>query len=273
MGCKPIYDHAESKKMTPLRALCLGAALLLVTAFLTLACNQLGDGSVAGHVRFYRDIELPRGATVVVSLRDTSLADASSVELGRDVIRGASQLPTWFQIAYDPREVRPGAEYSLQAEVRLGEELLYVNDTVHPVITRGAPTNTDVLVVSIDPNDRCIEPLPGMIHLGMAGQSLPSDAQLRIRLVDVSDPDARTVVTETTLLGVETFPISFELPGDGVSISRHRRYELEAEVWSADERLMHIPKAEWRRTWLPNCPNPNSLLVNDVFPVGEFPAE
>ena len=259
--------------MNPFRSLCLGAALLLVTAFLALGCSELGEGSVAGKVRFHRDIELPRGATVVVSLRDTSLADAPSGELGRDVIRGASQLPTWFQIEYDPREIRPGGEYSLQAEVRLGDELLYLHDTVHPVITRGAPRNIDLLVVSTDPIDRCIEPLPGMIHLGMAGQSLPSDAELRIRLVDVSDPDARTLVTETTLLGVGTFPIGFELPGNGVSISRHRRYELEAEVWSTDELLMHIPKAEWRRTRLPNCPNPGDMLVNDVFPVGEFPAE
>ena len=185
----------------------------------------------------------------------------------------ARQLPTWFRIEYDPREIRPGGEYSLQAEVRLGDEQLYVNDTVHPVITRGAPRNIDVLVVSTDPIDRCIEPLPGMIHLGMAGQSLPGDAELRVRLVDVSDPDARKVVTETTQRGIGTFPIGFELPNDGVSISRHRRYELEAEVWSADQLLMHIPKAEWRRTRLPHCPNPNTLLVNDVFPVGEFPAE
>ena len=89
MGFKPFMTMFFQKKMIPFRSLCLGAALLLVTAFLALGCSELGEGSVAGKVRFHREIELPRGATVVVSLRDASLADAPSEELGRDVIRGA----------------------------------------------------------------------------------------------------------------------------------------------------------------------------------------
>ena len=63
------------------------------------------------------------------------------------------------------------------------------------------------------------------------------------------------------------------MPYEGVEISRHHRYELEAEIWLDDELLYHIPRPEWRRTVLAHCPNDDLRLVNDVFPAAEFPAE
>lgn len=70
-----------------------------------------------------------------------------------------------------------------------------------------------------------------------------------------------------------SFPIKFELPYQGVEISRHHRYELEAEIWYDGELQFQIPNVEWRRTILPHCPNDELMIVNDVFPVSEFPAE
>ncbi len=249
------------------------ATLLLVAVFAMLGCTAGWAGVLTGEVRFARDIELPEGATVIVTLRDISLADAPSPELGRDEIQGAGKLPTRFSVTYDPGQISPGNEYALQAEVYLADQLLYVNDTVHPVLTRGAPRKSDVRVVSTDPVDNCDEPLPGRIHSGFGDRDLPADAELRVRLVDVSDPEFRVIVSETTQRGIEKFPISFELPFEGVAISRHRRYELEAEVWFAGNLGLHIPRAEWRRIGLPHCPNPELMLVNDVFPVGTIQEE
>lgn len=249
------------------------AALAAILAT-TITCGSSGStGVISGEVRFAREVDLPEGAVVTVRLLDTSLADAPSVELGRDVIANAASLPVRFRIEYDPDQVSDRNEYSLSADVRRGDDLLYVNDTVHTVLTRGAPRNSDVTVVSTNPFDTCVEPLPGEIHSSFDDPDLPDGAVLHVRLVDVTDPEAPVVVTQVTQGDLGDFPIEFELPHEGVRISRHHRYELEAEIVAGDELLYHIPREEWRRTWLPHCPNADLRLVNDVFPAGEFPEE
>ena len=251
--------------------------VIWIALFTALACTTLGCASahtVTGEVRFHREVDLPDGATVTVKLLDTSLADASAIELGQDVIEDAERLPVRFSIEYDPGEVDGRAEITLQARVEFDDQLLYINDTVHPVLTRGALRNSDVRVISVSEFDQCVEPLPGQIHSSFWDGDLPDDAILEIRLWDVSEPDERFVVVEASFEDLGQFPIHFELPYEGVEISRHRRYELEAHIWFDGELQFHIPNPDWRRTVLPYCPNGDDLsIVNDVFPVSEFPAK
>ncbi|MYA02530.1 MAG: hypothetical protein F4038_06830 [Chloroflexi bacterium] len=247
-------------------------AAVSLFACVAVACGS-GD-TVSGEVRFHRDVDLPEGATVTVLLLDTSLADASAIELGRDVIENAEQLPIRFSIRYDSGDIDGRAAITLQAQVELGDELLYINDTVHPVLTRGAPRNSDVQVISVSEFDQCVEPLRGQIHSSFWDGDLPDDAVLDVRLWDVSDPEERFVVVEASFEDLGSFPIHFELPHEGVEISRHHRYELEANISFDGELQFHIPNPEWRRTILPYCPDGDDLsIVNDVFPVSEFPAE
>ncbi len=248
------------------------ATLALVATAAALAGCGSGD-SISGEVRFHRDVELPEGATVTVTLQDTSLADASAIEMGRDVIADAERLPIRFRVEYDGGAIERRNEYTLSARVEAGGELLYVNDTVHPVLTRGAPDSRDVVVISTNPFDQCVEPLPGQIHSGFWDGDLPEDAVLEVRLWDVTEPEERVLVAAGMLENPGSFPIQFELPYEGVEINRHHRYELEAEVWFGGELQMHIPNAEWGRTVLPHCPNDDLKIVNDVAPVSEFPAE
>ena len=250
--------------------------LLILVVLAALFAAPLGcgssssQGSITGEVRFVRDVALPEGAVVTVRLLDTSSADAPAVEMGRVVIEDAGRLPVRFRIEYDREQLPEGAEYSLEATVRHGDDLLYVNDTVHPVLIRGASRISDVVVVSTNPFDTCVEPLPGEIHSSLADEALPAGAVLRVRLIDVTEPEERVVVTETSLGDLGGFPIAFELPYDGVQISRHHRYEMEAEILVGGEVVSHIPTA-WRRKWLPHCPNGDLRLVNDVFPVDQSP--
>ncbi|MDE2838271.1 MAG: YbaY family lipoprotein [Chloroflexota bacterium] len=254
------------------RFVVVAALAVLLTA--ASACGSNGsDGSISGEVRFAREVDLPEGAVVTVTLLDTSLADAGATELGRAVIEGVDRLPVRFRIAYDRSRISDRAEYSLHADVQHGGDLLYINDTDHPVLTRGAPGDSDVVVVSTNPFDTCVEPLPGEIHSSFADEALPADAVLTVRLVDVTQPEESVVVTEVSRGNLEGFPIEFELPHHGVRISRHHRYELEAEISAGGELLYHIPTAEWRRIWLPHCPGGELRLVNDVFPDDRFPME
>lgn len=260
--------------MTVLVSRLLVATVLALFLGTAAACDSSGSsGAITGEVRFAREVALPEGAVVTVRLLDTSLADASAVELGRDVIENADRLPVRFRIEYDRGRISDRAEYTLSADVRHGDDLLYVNDTVHPVLTRGASRNSDVVVVSTNPFDTCVEPLPGELHSSFRDEDPPEGAVLHVRLVDVTEPDEPIVVTQTSMGDLDGFPITFELPHEGVQISRHHRYELEAEIVAGDEVLYHIPRAEWRRTWLPHCPNADLRLVNDLFPADEFPEE
>lgn len=247
-------------------------ALLLAAACATATCAS--DSTLSGEVRFHRDVDLPDGATVTVLLLDTSYADASATELGRDVITNADQLPIRFSIEYDSADIEDRAEITLSARVEIDDQLLYINDTVHLVLTRGAPRKSDVRVISVSEFDQCVEPLPGQIHSSFWDGDLPDDAVLEIRLWDVSEPEDRFVVVEASFQDLGQFPIHFELPYEGVEISRHHRYELEANIWFDGELQFHIPNPDWRRTVLPYCPDGDDLsIVNDVFPVSEFPAE
>ena len=230
---------------------------------------------ISGEVQFHRDVDLPEGATVTVKLLDTSLADASAIELGRDVIENADAAADLDSASsYDPADIEGRAEVTLSARVEVGDDLLYINDTVHQVLTRGAPRNSDVRVISVSEFDQCVEPLRGQLHSSFWDGDLPDDAVLEIRLWDVSEPEQRFVVVEAEFEDIGEFPIHFELPYQGVEISRHHRYELEANIWFDDELQFHIPNPDWKRTVLPYCPDGDDLsIVNDVFPVSEFPAE
>ena len=262
-----------SEPVTLLVSHALVVAVFAVVAAVSAACGSGSEAVITGEVRFARDVDLPEGSVVTVRLLDTSLADASSVELGRHVIENADRLPVRFRIEYDPDQVSDRNEYSLSSDVRHGDDLLYINDTVHTVLTRGAPRNSDVVVVSTNPFDACVEPLPGVLHSSFDDRDLPPDAVLHVRLVDVTDPEEPVVVTQATQGDLGDFPLKFELPHEGVEISRHHRYELEAEIVAGGEVLFHIPREEWRRKWLPHCPNDDLQLVTDVFPADEFPGE
>ena len=87
---------------------------------------------------------------MTVRLLDTSYADAPAMVIGEQIIRDARGLPLTFRVGYDPAAIRERNEYALQATVRHEGCLLYINDTVHPVLTRGAPLDRDVEVIRVE---------------------------------------------------------------------------------------------------------------------------
>ena len=72
----------------------LAIAVLAAVLATAVACESLGPtGAVTGKVRFASEVALPEGAVVTIKLLDTTLADAPSMELGRDMIENADRLP------------------------------------------------------------------------------------------------------------------------------------------------------------------------------------
>ena len=108
------------------------------------------DGIVSGRVYFGGgEVELPEGAVVTVRLLDISEADASAVTLGEQVIEDGARLPLEFHVAYDRDDIDERYDYSLQATVRHQGRLLYINDTVHPVLSRGTREDSDIEVIRV----------------------------------------------------------------------------------------------------------------------------
>lgn len=101
------------------------------------------DGSV--------DVATFDGATLTVRLEDISIADAPSTVLDEQTVDVAGDdLPVDFELGYEPGEIDDRDTYSVSARIEAEGQLLFISDTVVPVITRGAPTSdVEVQVVAV----------------------------------------------------------------------------------------------------------------------------
>jgi len=102
---------------------------------------------VTGSVTYRERIALPPTAVVTVRLVDVSLADAPSLLITEQVIRTEGrQVPFEFALAYDASRILPSRTYAVQARIEDGGKLLFISDTMNPVITRDAPSRVDIVL-------------------------------------------------------------------------------------------------------------------------------
>ena len=135
------------------------ARRIVATTFLLLAgCSGFAPGdreadsmsTVTGTVTYRERIALPPTAVVKVQLADVSRADAPAIVLGDEIIRTEGrQVPFAFTIEYDPARIDPRFTYVIQARIEDGDKLLFISDRSYPVITRGAPTQVDLVLRSV----------------------------------------------------------------------------------------------------------------------------
>lgn len=125
--------------------------LLLTGCSVATVVPEAGSGPsanlVTGTVTYRERIALPPTAVVTVRLVDVSLADAPSVLVAEQVITTAGrQVPFEFALEYDASRIQPSHTYAVQVRIEDGGRLLFISDTMNPVITRGAPTRVDIVV-------------------------------------------------------------------------------------------------------------------------------
>jgi putative lipoprotein len=102
---------------------------------------------VTGSVTYRERIALPPSAVITVKLVDVSLADAPAVLIAEQVIATAGrQVPFEFALEYDAARIQPSHTYAVQVRIENGDRLLFISDTMNPVITRGAPARVDIVV-------------------------------------------------------------------------------------------------------------------------------
>ncbi len=110
--------------------------------------------TVTGTVTYRQRVAMPPGAVVEVSLLDVSRADAPAVVLDKQEIKPTTQVPIPFTLNYDPAQIDERHAYAVQARILVEGKLWFINTTRRAVITRGNPTQLEVVVEMVRSGDK-----------------------------------------------------------------------------------------------------------------------
>jgi putative lipoprotein len=92
---------------------------------------------------------LPPEAMFEAKVEDVSRADAAAIVVGSVRIENPGQVPIAFAIDVDPKLVVPSNTYAVRATITVGGKLRYTTDRRHAVLTRGAGTHVDIVLVPV----------------------------------------------------------------------------------------------------------------------------
>jgi uncharacterized lipoprotein YbaY len=112
-----------------------------------------GAPTVSGTVSLgktpYNDrMALPGMAMVHVELLDVTGKDPRTATIGKQTVWPAwAPLPVDFRIEYDPSRIDPTHAYVVRARIMDGDELLFVSIKPYYVLTKGAPSKVDIIVI------------------------------------------------------------------------------------------------------------------------------
>lgn len=117
----------------------------------TAAAEPDAQAVVTGTVTYLQRSALPADAVTTVRLVDISLADAAAELISEQVITTeGQQVPIPFELAYDPAQIVDNNRYAVQAFIELDGQLLFISDTVIPVLTMDSPSSdVEVMVVPV----------------------------------------------------------------------------------------------------------------------------
>lgn len=105
--------------------------------------------NVTGSVWIRQKVALPPDAVLTVTLSDASMADAPSKVLAQKVVRTeGKQAPFSFVLPFNPADIQPNARILLSAAITVNDKLVFVTDTVKPVINQGG-TKADLVLVPV----------------------------------------------------------------------------------------------------------------------------
>jgi copper homeostasis protein (lipoprotein) len=110
----------------------------------------MNTSSISGTI-FYRErILLRPGSRLEIALEDVSRADAPALVIAEQAITDPGQVPVSFELPYEPSAIDERMSYSMRARI-LGadDQLLFINDTHIPVLTRGAGSEVEIMLVAV----------------------------------------------------------------------------------------------------------------------------
>jgi putative lipoprotein len=112
---------------------------------------QVSISHVEGSVTYRERILMPAGSILSVSVQDISRADAPAETIAGDTYTlDGSGPPYDYRLRVFNDRVNPNHTYAVRAEIRDPDgRLAFTTDTRHEVLTRGAPNQTDLVLVRV----------------------------------------------------------------------------------------------------------------------------
>jgi putative lipoprotein len=106
--------------------------------------------AITGTVSYRQHVSLPPDAVVVIHLQDVYLQDAPAPFLAEfKTTVGQRHVPIPFTLKFDAAKIDPNHPYVVEASILVHEHLRFTNDTAYPVLTKGNPTNIDMILVTV----------------------------------------------------------------------------------------------------------------------------
>ena len=130
----------------------IGAVSVLATAMLIASCSagrSPPPAEVSGTVTYRERITLLPGTQLRVTLNETTRADAPAQFIAETTVPDVIGVPIPFRIAFDSRWVDPKLTYTLRARIERDGRVLFANDAPVRVLTGGAPSQVEIVVVSV----------------------------------------------------------------------------------------------------------------------------
>jgi putative lipoprotein len=149
----------------------------LLAAFALLAAMPAAAETVTGTVTWRERMMLSPGAVLEVVVEDISRADAPSIALARFALTPIGAPPLTFELDVDAAAVDPRATLTVRASVRHEGQLLFTTDTFAPVLTQGAGSRVDLVLVRV--GAPVAPPLAGRDWrlTSLAGAPVPAEAR------------------------------------------------------------------------------------------------
>lgn len=105
--------------------------------------------NVSGTVWIRQRVALPPDAVLTVTVSDATQADAPSKVIAQKAVRTeGKQAPFNFVLPFNPADIQPDARILLSAAVSIDDKLVFITDTVQPVINEGG-TKADLTLVPV----------------------------------------------------------------------------------------------------------------------------
>lgn len=236
--------HCSQHASVHRRGRTFALATLLLALFVVVSCapvpqpgGALPEGVVRGSVTFPDLRPLPANAVVEVQIIDPTVSGyPANVFASTTIQAGALRPPIPFQLVFDPARVREDVDYLIGAQVRSGDNLLYVSQSGQQVLGRDEPRDNLEVAASGLPAQAAV---PGQLNgvlTWLTRDLLPDNAVVAVQLVDRTTQPYQRVSESSFRSGGTQTPIPFLIAYDPESIDPLRTYGLEARI-SVDGRL------------------------------------
>lgn len=134
----------------------------------------IAQPNVSGTVWIRQKVALPPDAVLTVTVSDASMADAPSKVIAQQAVRTeGKQSPFSFVLPFNPADVQPNARILLSAAIAINDRIVFITDTVKPIINQGG-TKAELTLVPVQQTAVPLQPGGG------AATTVPSTSPTQV---------------------------------------------------------------------------------------------